>query len=257
MNQVFGSAYADVYDSLYADKDYVAECDLVEAIFRQYGNNSIHSVLDLGCGTGNYAFPLWRRGYEVLGIERSASMLLQAKEKFGSVADQKKIRFQQGDIKTVQIGRRFDAALMMFAVLGYQLENADVLAALKSARQHLTEKGLLIFDVWFGPSVLHQRPTQRAKVSTINGEKVLRFSSSKLNVMQHNCSVNLRVWRLSGDRLLSETEEVHLMRYFFPQELQLFLECAGFALVRLGAFPEVHKEPDETTWNVLVVAQAA
>ena len=35
------------------------------------------------------------------------------------------------------------------------------------------------------------------------------------------------------------------------------LASLGFALVRLGAFPEVHKEPDETTWNVLVVAQAA
>jgi len=256
MNQVFGSAYADVYDALYADKDYVAECDLVESIFRQYRDNSIHSVLDLGCGTGNYAFLLSRRGYEVLGIERSASMLGQAKEKLGSVAEHEKIRFQQGDIKTVHLGRRFDAALMMFAVLGYQLENADVLAALKSARQHLTEKGLLIFDVWFGPSVVHQRPTQRAKVSAINGDKVLKFSSGELNIMQHSCSVNLRVWRLAGDRLLSETEEVHLMRYFFPQELRLFLECAGFTLVRLGAFPELHKEPDETTWNVLAVARA-
>lgn len=257
MNQVFDSAYANVYDALYADKDYVAECDLVEAIFRQYGDTSIHSVLDLGCGTGNYAFPLWRRGYEVLGIERSASMLRQAKEKLESVAEHEKICFQQGDIKTIQLGRRFDAALMMFAVLGYQLENADVLAALGSARQHLTEKGLLIFDVWFGPSVLHQRPTQRAKVSAINGDKVLRFSSGELNTLQQTCTVNLRVWRLAGDQLLSETEEVHRMRYFFPQELRLFLEFAGFTLLRLGAFPELHKEPDEKTWNVLVIAQAA
>jgi hypothetical protein len=47
------------------------------------------------------------------------------------------------------------------------------------------------------------------------------------------------------------------MRYFFPMELEVLLECAGFTLVRLGAFPDVDRNPDETTWNCLAVARAA
>ena len=61
---------------------------------------------------------------------------------------------------------------------------------------------------------------------------------------------------LKRNRLVGETEEKHLMRFFFPLELNLFLECSGFAPVRLGAFPDFDRDPDETTWNVLCVARA-
>ena len=35
---VFGHEYADCYDVFYGDKDYSAECDLVEAVFRKCGD---------------------------------------------------------------------------------------------------------------------------------------------------------------------------------------------------------------------------
>jgi hypothetical protein len=46
------------------------------------------------------------------------------------------------------------------------------------------------------------------------------------------------------------------MRYFFEPELELFLNSAGFELVRCGAFPSIDDEPTEQTWNVAVVARA-
>jgi hypothetical protein len=61
---------------------------------------------------------------------------------------------------------------------------------------------------------------------------------------------------LEESRLMGETEESHRMRYFFPLELNLFLECSGFAPIRLGAFPEFDRDPDEQSWNVLGIARA-
>ena len=61
---------------------------------------------------------------------------------------------------------------------------------------------------------------------------------------------------MSGKRIVSETEETHVMRYFFPLELRFLLECAGFSSLRLGAFPEFDRDPDETTWNILGVGRA-
>ena len=58
MSEMFGAVYADAYDLLYQDKDYDAECDLIESLFKNYGESGIKSVLDLGCGTGNHAVPL-------------------------------------------------------------------------------------------------------------------------------------------------------------------------------------------------------
>ena len=70
------------------------------------------------------------------------------------------------------------------------------------------------------------------------------------------CKVSYRLWKIEGERLAGQTEETHRMRYFFPLELDLFLESSGFIPVRLGAFPEFDRDPDTTTWNALAVARA-
>jgi SAM-dependent methyltransferase len=261
MNEVFSSNYADAYDILYRDKDYAAECDLLERLFQRYGNGAIASVLDLGCGTGNHSLLLDQRGYEVVGVDRSAGMLAHARRKAANSArnndNDRREAFYQGDIRNFDLQRLFDAALIMFAVLGYQLENSDVLSALNTARRHLRPGGLLIFDVWYGPAVLHQRPSQRVKIISTPAGHILRVATGELDISRHLCTVKNDVWRFERDRPVTETDEFHVVRYFFPQELKLFLQCTGFELVRLGAFPEFDREPDETVWNVLGVARAA
>jgi len=51
MGEVFGSLYADIYDSIYRDKNYDEECGILCKLFDLYGDGCISSVLDLGCGT--------------------------------------------------------------------------------------------------------------------------------------------------------------------------------------------------------------
>jgi SAM-dependent methyltransferase len=183
-------------------------------------------------------------------------MLAKAREKQAKLPGGSKVRFQHSDICTVDLHRRFDAALMMFAVLGYQQEDADVLSALGCARQHLREGGIFIFDVWVGPAVLNQRQSERVKdVSTQTGQ-IFRVASGELDISRHLCMVRYRLRRLEDGRSIAEAEESHSMRYFFAQELEQFLESSSFVLDRLGAFPEFHREPGETTWNVLGVARA-
>jgi len=256
MSEVFGSAYADSYDVLYQDKDYLAECELIKQVFQEYGKRPIRQILDLGSGTGGHAIPLVQQGYEVVGVERSPGMLVQARTKAAKEAPDGRLLFHQGDIRSVELGREFDAALIMFAVLGYQHENTDVRAALRTARRHLRPGGLLVFDVWYGPAVLRERPSQRVKVITTGDGKVLRVASGTLDTLRHLCRTDYLLWRWSDGKPVQETSESHLMRYFFPRELDLFLQCEHFALDRLGAFPDFHRDPDETTWNVLAAAHA-
>ena len=89
MSEIFGSTYADAYDLLYEEKDYLAECDLLESLFQTYGEGPIHRIIDFGCGTGNHAIPLASRGYQVTGVDRSVNMLSQA-EKSGRFQWQRK-----------------------------------------------------------------------------------------------------------------------------------------------------------------------
>ncbi|MBV9328767.1 MAG: class I SAM-dependent methyltransferase [Chloroflexi bacterium] len=248
---VFGEAYAGAYDALYHDKDYAAECDLIEGLCASYAQQPVKRILDLGCGTGGHAVVLAERGYQVVGVDRSADMLRLACER-GSSA-----RFQQGDITAVDLGETFDAALIMFAVLGYLTANADIQAALRAARRHLTADGLLVADVWYGPAVLAQRPSERVKViDTPTGGRVIRAASSQLDTRRDVCTVDYHLWRLEDGKLTAEVCERHPVRYFFEPELQAFLASAGFELARIGGFPNLDEEPSERTWNVAFVARA-
>jgi SAM-dependent methyltransferase len=247
----FGAAYAQAYDLLYEEKDYAAEVDLLERVFKAHAAEPVRRVLDLGCGTGRHTEQLIRRGYEVVGVDASEAMLEAARARLPGAT------FVHADIKTVSLEAEFDAALLMFAVLGYQTSNADVLDALWRARRLLRPGGLLFFDVWYGPAVLAQRPTDRVRVQSVGGgERVLRTATPALDTRAHACTVEYHVWRLSGDRVLEEASEQHRMRFFFPLELELLLESGGFDLLRLGAFPDLDEEPSESTWNVAVVARA-
>src|SRR5206468_3380563 len=120
-----------------------------------FSRTPVKTVLDLGCGTGNHALPLARRGFSVTGVDRSPGMLEQAAQKSSaSGLGDKAPDFKQGDLRELDLHQQFDAALMMFAVLGYQLTNENVASALATVRRHLKPGGLFVFDIWYGPAVL-------------------------------------------------------------------------------------------------------
>jgi SAM-dependent methyltransferase len=248
---VFGALYAGAYDDLYQDKDYAAECDFLERVFERFGAAPVKRVLDLGCGTGGHASLLAERGYDVVGVDRSANMLDRARQRGGAAV------YAQSDITTVHLEETFDAVVIMFAVLGYLTRTTDVQAALQAARRHLTPGGVLFFDVWYGPAVLAQRPSERVKViETPDGGTLIRAASSQLQTRLNVCTVDYRLWRIHDRQLADAATESHAMRYFFEPELEALLDLAGFDLVCIGGFPDFEVEPSEQTWNVAVVARA-
>ena len=52
------------------EKDYEAECEILQQLFLEHANGEIRSVLDLGCGTANHDVCLAALGYDVVGVER-------------------------------------------------------------------------------------------------------------------------------------------------------------------------------------------
>ena len=247
----FGSTYASAYDSMYADKDYEAVCDLLEEAFRRAGSGgAVKRVLDLGCGTGNHAIPLARRGYSVSGVDLSAEMLEVAGRKAAEAGVE--LDLHEGDVRSARVEGQFDAALLMFAVLGYQRTNDSVLATLRTARAHLRDGGVLVFDLWYGPGVLNDPPGERRRTIETPDGPLERTVSSSLDVRRQLCSVH---YLLEGGR--GDARETHVMRFFFPAELELFVALAGFELVSLSPFGTLDGEPGLNDWTATVVARAS
>jgi SAM-dependent methyltransferase len=252
MTEVFGTDYSDSYDALYADKDYGAECDLVEGIFKR-SDRPVRSLLDLGCGTGRHSVEFARRGYEVVGVDLSEGMLKRARRRAIDVAPSR-ATFLRGDIQTIGLDRRFDAVLSMFAVVGYQITDAAVRATLANVRLHLEPGGLFVFDVWYGPAVIAVGPSERVRVIEIEDGEIERRAVGTLELDGHVCSVK---YRLTSRRLGhpdSTVFETHRMRYFFEDELGRFLRDAGLTLRAVTAFPDLENPPSVAAWNVLVMA---
>jgi SAM-dependent methyltransferase len=246
--------YARFYDSLYEGKDYKAECDFLEQVFSKCATRKVASILDLGCGTGGHAQLLARRGYRVTGVDRSDPMLEQARSKAADLHPAPE--FVSGDIRTVDLNRTFDAVIAMFAVVGYMTTNEDLLAAFKTARRHLKPGGVFVFDAWSGLAVLAERPSDRYKIVDRDNERIIRFVHPELNILQQTVDVHYKVLHLRGNQVAEEVDEVHTMRYLFPQELAHHLTAVGFSIKRLSPFPRLDDELVERDWNWAVVAEA-
>ena len=246
--------YSSVYDSLYHDKDYAAETDFIEAIFGRHAQVSPKTILDLGCGSGGHILELVRRGYDVTGVDCSTEMLSLAKRKSQSLG--LSVDLHNEDIRLLDLEIHFDAVISMFAVMSYQISNSDLELAFKAARRHLQSGGLFIFDCWFGPAVLVQRPGDRYKVVQEGDVRLIRFAASTLDLLKQTVRVDYKVLRLSNGRVLDEINESHLMRFLFPQEIIHILELSGFEAASMCPFMNLEGIPTDQDWNITVVAKA-
>ena len=253
MSTVFNTSYSDAYDTIYSEKDYDGECALLERIFSKYSEIPISSVLDLGCGTGGHSIRLAEKGYEITGIDISPSMLSHALQK--AKERNLNIRFHLSSIIDLDLKKEFDYSIMMFAVLGYHYKNNEILSALKNIRRHLKNSGVLVFDVWYGPAVLNQKPSDKFFIKKEGEKQVIRTSTGRLDTFTHTCDVEFNLWEINNNSLISQTREIHKMRYFFPQEIKLFLSIAGFKMLYIGAFSGFESNATDETWNVVVVAK--
>lgn len=253
----FGQAYSASYDTLYQDKNYVAECDLLEAAAVRSLGVKLREILDLGCGTGSHAAEWARRGVRVHGIDRSEEMLKGARAKCAADPNlAARMSFSQGDVRTVRLDRSFDFVTMMFAVLGYQVSNADLAATLATVRSHLPVGGLFACDFWYGPAVLAQRPTDRLRAIERASGRIIRWASTSLDTYRHTANVTFQLWEIDGRSIVSEIREEHLMRFLFAQELEFHASVAGLEVVSLTAFPSLDVPVSDQTWNAFMVARA-
>jgi len=246
---VFGS-YSKYYDLLYRDKDYAGEARYVHELIARH-RPSARSVLDLGCGTGRHARLLAEHDYKVTGVDLSEEMLAVAR------AASPNGSFFQGDVRSLRLGRTFDVVLSLFHVMSYQTTNSDLQAALSTVREHLTPGGLFVFDCWYGPAVLTDRPQVRIKRLEDDAIAVTRLAEPVLYANDNLVDVNYQVFiRDKQSGAVEELRETHTMRYLFAPEVRLLLEGAGLRLTQLCEFMG-ERDPGFDTWNAVFVGTRA
>jgi SAM-dependent methyltransferase len=253
---VFGN-YAQYYDLLYRDKDYGEEAQFIHRLIQTHAPKA-HSVLELGCGTGTHAILLAQEGYQMHGVDFSREMLAKADERRRELPPElaAKMQFGYGDIRTVRLNQTFDVVLSLFHVISYQTTNDDLLAALTTAKQHLQPGGILIFDIWYGPGVLSDRPAVRVKRMEDEAIQVTRVCEPVIYPNENWVDVNYQVFiRDKASQVVEEVQETHRLRYLFKPELEILLNQLQMKIIASQEWLS-NQAIGFNTWQAYFVVQA-
>lgn len=257
---------AQYYDIIYnALVDYESECDFLERLFKEHSKHKVRWILDVGCGTGNHSTILAVRGYNVVGIDRSEAMLRVARSKIA--ARNRSLQFKKMDMRKVSLGRRFDAALILFGGFTYLLNDLDIQSCLASIHRHLTQDGLLIFEFWQSSGLHPAASTPQGfktwdrMEETETSRLLIRLDTSKYDPLTNIMTVIFDHYVLDtkNERVVDRFEEMHVMRTYNIAEMKRLLVESGLDNIAFYAkgLDDPPKTPTISTPRIICIASPA
>ena len=242
------TAFSNIYDTLmHRDINYEHIADYIENIFAIY-EKTPDIVVDLACGTGNLTLPLSKRGYDMIGIDKSIDMLNIARQKSGF---DNSILFLNQDITKLDLYGTADAFLCMIDGINYILEPNALFGMFKKIKTcFLNDYGILIFDI-----------SSRYKLSHIIGDNTFIYNQDDIfyswenrffkNLQLSDMYLNFFVKDKNRYKKFSER---HLQRAYSVGLIKNILSKAGFKKIHTYADFTFNK-PDKKTERIIFAAE--
>lgn len=133
------SSLSAKYDSLTGDVPYSKFIDLYESEFSENGGE-FRLILDLCCGTGTLTAMMAEKGYEMIGVDASESMLMEAMQKSPGTL------FICQDAVELDLYGTVDACISSLDSINY-IPPSDFPEVLRRLHLFIRPEGLLIFDI--------------------------------------------------------------------------------------------------------------
>ena len=211
-------------------------------------------ILELGCGTGRLLGPLVRDGHQVLGVDRSASMLARCGQRLSALGQAARQRGQllQADFRALPLGdrpaERFPLILCPFNSFMHLYTRDDIEQCLAEVRRLLAPGGLFALDVmnpdpswlardevrrWSRTRFRHPSTGERLVYSTNHTyDSAAQIAWIRIYYEPDPAYENAPAAAPSPPRTVQLTH-----RQLFPAELEALLHYNGFAITqRSGGF---------------------
>jgi len=172
------------------------------------------------------------------------------KKKNFVVSDLSPVSFYCSDIRQLNLERTFDVVISLFHVVSYQVSNSDLRNVFSTISSHLKKGGMFLFDCWYGPAVLSDRPTVRIKRLENDTTEITRIAEPTMHENENLVDVHYHVIvRDKKSGIVNEIKETHKMRYLFKPELLEYMSAAGLTLSCNKEWLS-DREPGFQTWAV-------
>ncbi|MGB6296312.1 MAG: class I SAM-dependent methyltransferase [Rivularia sp. (in: cyanobacteria)] len=241
--------YATKYENESFTQGTIGECDFIE---KEIEYNKQIKILDIGCGTGRHSIELAKRGYTVVGIDLSESMLQRAKQR---AAEQNlQIIFEKHDARKFTYSDKFDLVIMLCEG-GFSLMETDQMnfQILQNAANALKPKGKLIFTTLNGLFPLFHSVKEFLNSEAKSGDAT--YGNHSFDLMTFRDSNTIYIEDDFGNKKELKCNE----RYYVPSEITWLLKTINFQTVdifgaKLGAFSRTDKLSTED-YEMLVIAE--
>jgi SAM-dependent methyltransferase len=209
----------DLYDLEYGFKDYPGECARIVELVRARNPNA-RTLLDVACGTGKHLELLRRHFDEVEGVDLDEGLLGVARERLPGVP------LHRGDMRTFDLGRRFDVVTCLFSSIGFVRDLEGLAAAAGRLAAHVAPGGVLLVEPWITPERwIPGRP--HLLTAERDGLVVARVTVSGVEGRISSTDMHYLVGRPDGVESFAKYAELGL---FTDDEMRVALEGAGLTV---------------------------
>ncbi len=254
--QLQAGSLAHYEDPAYYTSTYARRLDDV-AFYVALADASGGPVLEYGVGNGRIALPIARHGVDVVGVDHSAPMLGDLRERLKGEPDgvRRRLRVVRGDMRRVRLRRRFPLVVCTFNTVLHLYSRVDVERFLARVRAHLTPGGRFVVDLSTppledlarSPADPYHAPRFRHPTAGVVVKNRERFDYDPFRQVLF---VGMEFEPVDAPEQGWMTPLAH--RQFFPQEWAALLHYNGFDVERVeGDFQggPLTRDSDVMVWH--------
>jgi hypothetical protein len=225
---------ADIYDFSY--EDFTDDIGFYENLARSVDG----PLLELGVGSGRVAVPLAKAGFDVVGIDNSASMLDQGHRRLKAAGKLKgNLELLLGDMTSFDLGRKFAMVFIAANTFQHLLTTEEQLACLRCARAHLQADGIFSLGVRSPTSVSWEEaewaPLQLnwTRTDPATGDVIMKLAAEQPDPARMVRRLTYVYDRVSLDGAVRRSVFVTELRHSTQAELALLLQQAGLRVTHV------------------------
>lgn len=231
----------------YADPGEITETDMTEEELLEQEKNL---VVDLGCGTGTLTNLMYRKGYDMIGVDSSESMLEVAQKK----RDDKEydILYLNQDMRDFDMFSTVGTVYSVCDSINYLLEDEEVIRTFKLVEKFLYPGGLFMFDF---NTVYKYENVLADKTIAENREDCAfiweNFYDDEKRINEYDVSIFV-----SKDEpdMFKRYVETHYQRGYTLGDMHRFLNEAGLKVI-LVRDSDTRDEPTDESQRIFIVAK--